>query len=175
MKHYWIAVVLALFGAAMGWQFGLQHSQQAETSVTDYSMRNLPEEPWQNLDGGQNRLTDWQGEILIINHWATWCEPCRREIPMFMAIRDQYREQGVELIGIAHDDEEAVRRYVDSMGMDYPQLLAGLGQGQKWLAQLGSNGSLPLTLVFDREGNLRARKLGLMSEQELESAIRAVL
>ena len=59
--------------------------------------------------------------------------------------------------------------------MDYPQLLAGLGQGQKWLAQLGSNGSLPLTLVFDREGNLRARKLGLMSEQELESAIRAVL
>ena len=175
MKHYWIAIVLAVFGAAMGWQFGLQHNQQTETPATDYSAHTLPEELWHNLDGGENRLSEWQGKTLIINHWATWCEPCRREIPMFMAVRDEYRDRDVELIGIAHDNEEDVRRFVDSMGMDYPQLLAGLGQGRKWLAQLGSNGSLPLTLVFDREGNLRARKLGLMSEQELQAAIKAVL
>jgi peroxiredoxin len=94
---------------------------------------------------------------------------------MFMEVQQQYAEQGVELIGIAHDDEQDVRRYVDSMGMNYPQLLAGQGAGQKWLAELGNNGSLPFTLIFDREGNLRAKKVGLMSESELRRAIESVL
>lgn len=175
MKKNLVALALAIIGAAIGWQFGLHQKENTAPTIEQYSAQTLPEGQWQNLEGGQSRLTEWQGNILIINHWATWCEPCRREIPMFMTVREQYSDQGVELIGIAHDDEDTVRRYVDSMGMEYPQLLAGMGQGQKWLAQLGSNGSLPLTIVFDRQGNLRARKLGLMSEQELHTAIKSIL
>lgn len=94
---------------------------------------------------------------------------------MFMDFRNRHRDRGLELIGIAHDNPEDVRRYVDSMGMDYPQLLAGAGKGQKWLASLGSRGSLPLTLVFDRSGALRAKKLGLMSQSELQRAVDPLL
>ncbi len=174
MNKYWVTLGLAMLGLVFGWQVGLQHNTPSQLPDSVLSAR-LPNSVWNNLDGGQNQLGDWQDTVLVVNHWATWCEPCRREIPMFMEIRNHYADQGLELIGIAHDDEDEVRRYVDSMGMDYPQLLAGKGLGQKWLAELGNNGSLPFTLVFDREGNLRAKKTGLMSEQELRKAIESVL
>jgi thiol-disulfide isomerase/thioredoxin len=175
MNKHWLTFGLAILGLSVGWQMGLHRNDIYITPDAQSAVQTLPDSYWDNLDGGQNRLSEWQGKILIVNHWATWCEPCRREIPMFMDFRQRYAEQGLELIGIAHDEKDEVRRYVDSMGMDYPQLLAGLGQGQKWLAELGSSGSLPLTLIFDREGNLRAKKLGLMSEQELSQAIEPIL
>ncbi len=165
-----IFIGLAVVGLVLGWQFGSQRTTPPDTSF-EISDNTLSDLLWDNLDDGQNRLTEWQGKVLVVNHWATWCEPCRKEIPMFMDVLAQYQTQGLELIGIAHDDKEAVRRYVDAMGMEYPQLLAGPMQGSKWLASLGSNGSLPLTLVFDRQGQLRAKKLGLMSEAQLRQAI----
>lgn len=169
-----IIIGLAVLGLALGWQLGMQRTVPTEAPA-DSSEQRLPDYSWDNLNHGQNRLTEWQGKVLVINHWATWCEPCRKEIPMFMDFLQQHKTQGLELIGIAHDDEDAVRRYVDSMGMDYPQLLAGPMQGSKWLAALGSNGSLPLTLVFDRQGQLRAKKLGLMSETQLQQAVADLL
>ena len=174
MKKYWLTISLAVLGLAIGWQAGL-HRNDISITLDTQTSTTLPDSYWPNLDGGQNQLSEWQEKVLIVNHWATWCEPCREEIPMFMEVQARYAEQGVELIGIAHDEEDEVRRYVDSMGMDYPQLLAGRGQGQKWLAELGNNGSLPFTLIFDREGNLRAKKLGRMSEQELRTAIESIL
>lgn len=171
-----LIALLAIAGLVLGWQFGLQQNGVPLAVISENpTARALPDTQWDNLLGGQNSLLEWQGKVLVVNHWATWCEPCRREIPMFMAVRAQYAEQGLELIGVAHDDEQAVRRYVDSMGMDYPQLLAGPAQGRAWLAALGSNGSLPLTLVFDRDGQLRAKKLGLMSKGELIKSISDLL
>ena len=174
MKKYWLTISLAVLGLAIGWQAGL-HRNDISVAPDTQTSATLPDSYWPNLDGGQNQLSEWHEKVLIVNHWATWCEPCREEIPMFMEVQARYAEQGVELIGIAHDEEDEVRRYVDSMGMNYPQLLAGRGQGQKWLVELGNNGSLPFTLVFDREGNLRAKKLGRMSEQELRTAVESIL
>ena len=166
---------LAILGLILGWQLGIQRSPDSSGAIDELSTQELPDYYWDNLDNGQNQLTEWRGKVLIVNHWATWCEPCRKEIPMFMDFRQRYDRQDLELIGIAHDNEEDVRRYVDTMGMEYPQLLAGPQQGSKWLASLGGNGSLPLTLVFDRQGQLRAKKLGLMSETELQQAISGIL
>jgi len=172
VKNLWFTAALAVAGLLLGWQFGLQRN---DVTTLPEASATLPDNYWSNLDGGQNQLSEWWGKVLIVNHWATWCGPCRKEIPMFMEVQQQYAGQGVELIGIAHDDEQDVRRYVDSMGMDYPQLLAGKGAGQKWLAELGNNGSLPFTLIYDREGYLRAKKVGLMSESELRRAVESVL
>lgn len=174
MRKYWLTIGLAIIGLAIGWQAGLHRNDISITPGSQASI-TLPDSYWPNLNGGQNQLGEWQNQILIVNHWATWCEPCRQEIPVFMEVQQQFDAQGVELIGIAHDDEDDVRRYVDSMGMDYPQLLAGKGLGQKWLAELGNNGSLPFTLVFDRSGKLRAKKVGRMSGQELREAIESAL
>lgn len=176
MNRNLLVFMLAIFGAVMGWQLGLkQQTSDSTTGQVEIGAHSLPDMNWPNLDGGQNRLDEWLDQVLVVNHWATWCEPCRREIPMFMDFRANHQAQGLELVGIAHDNEEDVRRYVDAMGMDYPQLLAGMGQGQKWLTALGSNGSLPLTLIYDRDGNLRAKKLGLMSESELSRAVEPLL
>ena len=175
MNRNWMIIALGALGLGVGWQLGTHQANPSIDQSAEISHQTLPDEKWDNLDGGQSQLTQWKGKVLVINHWATWCEPCRKEIPMFMDFRRQYVDQGFELIGMAHDNLENVRRYVDSMGMDYPQLLAGEIQGRKWLAALNSNGSLPLTLVFDRAGQLRAKKLGLMSETELRKAVVALL
>ncbi len=174
MMKSWTVGALALLGLVLGWQLGA-NKIPTEPKLAAESTQTLPDEVWQNLEGGETKLSDWQGQVLVINHWATWCEPCRTEIPMFMAIRQKHLAQGLEFIGIAHDDAEDVRHFVDSMGVDYPQLIADPKQGRKWLATLGSNGSLPLTLVYDRSGQLRAKKIGLMSEAELEQALAALL
>jgi thiol-disulfide isomerase/thioredoxin len=175
MLKFLLTLGLAIAGLVAGWQFGLQNSDISIQSDSSFESQTLPDSDWTNIGGGQNKLTDWQGNVLIVNHWATWCEPCRREIPMFRDFRDQHVGQGLELIGIAHDDEDDVRRYVDAMGMNYPQLLAGDGQGQKWLVELGSGGSIPLTLIFDREGRLRARKIGVLTHVELRNAVEPLL
>jgi len=171
----WLIAALAVVGLLLGWQFGQMRNSGPPVMAEQPSAQVLPDTQWQSLRGDSRSLTEWKGKVLIVNNWATWCEPCRREIPMFMEVRDQYLDQGLELIGLAHDDEESVRLYVDSMGMEYPQLLADPQQGQAWLASLGANGSLPLTLIYDREGQLRAKKLGLMSESELRRAISGLL
>jgi len=165
---------------AVAWQFTLLRDDPATKASPpklemQASAATLPDIPWDNLTGGQNRLTEWGGSVMIVNNWATWCEPCRREIPLFMDFQARYADQGVVLIGIAHDELEDVRRYSDEMGMNYPQLIAGAEQGAQWLETLGNSGSLPLTLVYDRQGRLRAKKLGLMSERELEQAVSGLL
>lgn len=174
MNQNWFIAGLAVLGLALGWQLGINKNNTSD-QFEEASSQSLPDIYWDNLDGGQNQLTEWQGNVLIVNHWATWCEPCRKEIPMFMDVRQRNASKGLELIGIAHDDDESVRRYVDSMGMDYPQLIADPVKSKKWLASLGSNGSLPLTLVYDKKGELRAKKVGLMSASELELAISSLL
>jgi len=180
MNKTWMGLTLAVAALGVAWQLSsLRDNPASDLTPPEpkqaISAQTLPDMLWDNLVGEQQRLTDWQGNVLIVNNWASWCEPCRREIPMFMDFQARYADQGVVLIGIAHDELEEVRRYVDEMGMDYPQLIADIEQGAQWLETLGNNGSLPLTLVYDRQGRLRAKKLGLMSERELEQAVSSLL
>lgn len=180
MNKTWVGLTLAVAALGVAWQLSSLRDIPSSAMTPpepewQVSAQTLPDIPWDNLVGEQQRLTDWQGDILVVNNWATWCEPCRREIPMFMDFQVRYAEQGVVLIGLAHDDLEDVRRYVGEMGMDYPQLIADAERGAKWLKILGNNGSLPLTLIYDREGQLRAKKLGLMSERELEKVVTNLL
>lgn len=166
-------IVLTVFGLGLGVYFGNQKA--ISVSDVDKAFSHLPKTSWENLDGQYNQLTDWTDKILVVNHWAPWCAPCRQEIPLFMQLRREYLDQGVEFIGIAHDSKDIVRRYVDSMGIQYPQLWAGEKQGMEWMKTLGNPGSLPMTLIYDQKGDLRAKKIGLMSSRQLTQVIETLL
>lgn len=124
-----------------------------------------------DLSGRPRRLAEWQGRVLLINFWATWCAPCREEIPLLMAARHKYAPAGVEIVGIAVDNAAKVGEYARSMAISYPVLVAE-ADGLDLMRQLGnSGGGLPYTVVTDRAGALVHRKLGALKAADLEGIL----
>lgn len=128
------------------------------------------------LDGKPAAFAGYRGRPLVVNFWARWCEPCRREIPQLVDYRRKFKDGGLEVVGIALDDKaDSVRDFAHAYGMDYPVLLAG-DQGIGLLQALGDPATgLPYTLVIDRRGKVVSRSLGPLTEAEMESAFRRAL
>jgi thiol-disulfide isomerase/thioredoxin len=128
-----------------------------------------------DLAGHTRTLAEWRGRILVLNFWATWCAPCREEIPMLMAAREKYLASGVEIVGIAIDTAAKVSEFVRQLGILYPVLLAD-AEGLDLMRGLGNQvGGLPYTVVLDRAGMPAARKLGALSFEELNSMLSGLL
>jgi thiol-disulfide isomerase/thioredoxin len=128
----------------------------------------LAQAVFRDLDGQPRRLAEWQGRALVCNFWATWCAPCREEIPLLIAARQKYGPSGIEIVGIAIDNGAKVREYAASFNISYPVLLAE-ADGLDLMRQLGNSaGGLPYTVIADRRGGLVHRKLGALKQAELD-------
>lgn len=135
----------------------------------------LREASFADLSGRPRRLSEWQGRVLVLNFWATWCAPCREEIPLLMATREKYSPNGLEIVGIAIDLAAKVGEYARSMGISYPILVAGAG-GLDLMRKLGNAaGGLPYTVFVDRRGGIAQRKLGALRRPELEAAVSKII
>lgn len=131
--------------------------------------------PMPDLAGRTRRVSDWQGKVVICNFWATWCAPCREEIPMLVDLRAQYAAQGFEVLGIAVDNAANVREFAAKYPISYPVLIAEAG-GLDLIRKLGNTaGALPFTVVLDRRGEILSRKLGILRRREIEPKIKALL
>ena len=113
-----IAAVLALGGGILARGFLSPVEQTSPTPLPDF---NLPD-----VSGNQHNISEWQGKIRVINFWATWCPPCLKEIPEFMALQKQYAAKGLQFIGIAIDDQEPVEEYLAATKINYPILIGGV-------------------------------------------------
>jgi len=124
-----------------------------------------------DLQGRMRRLAEWSGRLLVCNFWATWCAPCREEIPLLLAARTKYAGFGVEIVGIAVDNAAKVREFAGSFKIAYPVLLAG-ADGLDLMRSLGNKeGGLPYTVVADRQGKPTRRKLGALKPAELDGIL----
>ncbi len=127
------------------------------------------------LDGGSASRSSFAGRVQVLNFWAPWCAPCRREIPVLQALREEYGQDRVEVLGIALDEPDAVRNYVGEMGIDYPVLLASMSDFALMRAYGNDRDALPFTVIVDAAGRVRRRKLGEYHEADLRADIEAAL
>ena len=128
-----------------------------------------------DLNGQPQNFAQWRGKVLIVNYWATWCQPCREEMPGFSRLQDKYRDKGVQFVGISSDPPDKIIEFNKTTPVSYPLLIGDIGIMES-SAKLGNTRQgLPFTALFDRDGRLSATKLGRLSEPELERQLKELL
>lgn len=127
------------------------------------------------IDDKLQPFEQWRGKVLVVNFWATWCAPCREEIPGFIQFQQRYQANGVQFVGVAIDQKERVSPYAREMGINYPLLVGGL-ETMEFARQLGDRHSvLPFTLILDRAGNVKTVQVGLLRPEKLEILLKPLL
>lgn len=126
-----------------------------------------------DLDGKTVRLSDYRGKAVVINFWATWCPPCRHEIPWFIDLQKQYGPHGLQIIGVSMDESgpAAVKKFADAMGVNYKVVMGDPAVARSF----GSVRVLPTTIYIDRNGKIVSTVPGLISKQEIEGIIQRLL
>jgi thiol-disulfide isomerase/thioredoxin len=127
-----------------------------------------------NLAGGSKQLSDYKGKVLLLNFWATWCAPCKQEIPWFAEFADKYKADGLEVVGISVDEKgfTVVKPYVEnkSNGINYTILHDNVDLTVMYKIQL-----MPKTVLIDRDGKVAAIHNGIVEKDSFESEIKTVL
>ena len=181
-------VVISLAAAAAGyWFYSLTQSEASAPAVSVTSGAGLPaietgligqSRPDFSLPdlGGQTRhIGEWDGKVVLVNFWATWCPPCRKEMPAFVELRDQYGAQGFEIVGVAIDDPEQTQDFIDSIGVNYPILHGEVDAMQIAKAYGDRFVTLPYSVLIDREGKIRFIQPGELTKETLEAQLNALL
>ena len=171
MQKKWLfGIPLALAALAAGiWLAQARYAPQrpAASAVAALWQLHFPDER-----GREQALSQWRGQIVVLNFWASWCAPCREEIPDFVALRTQYRPKGVEFVGIAIDNQANVAQFLQHLPVDYP-ILIGEGGASSLTRQLGNpSGALPYTIVLDRDGHIVLSHLGRLPRATLDHTLR---
>ena len=128
-----------------------------------------------DVNGQVRNISEWDGKVVAINFWATWCPPCIKEIPEFVELQHKYAEQGLQFIGIALQRPEEVTEFMESTGMNYP-VLAGEMEVIKIAESYGNDiGALPYTVILNRMGQIHFVKRGPLAGTEAEAIISELL
>ncbi|OGA40882.1 MAG: hypothetical protein A3G26_03125 [Betaproteobacteria bacterium RIFCSPLOWO2_12_FULL_65_110] len=122
--------------------------------------------------GKQQSLSQWRDKILIVNFWATWCEPCRKEVPALLRVQAKYASNGVQVVGIFLDSVDKVQQFAIEYKIGYPLVMGSMGVIDLTRTLGNKTGGLPYTVILDRSGKVVKTHLGGISETELESAIK---
>jgi peroxiredoxin len=134
----------------------------------------LPDVALADVDGKPHRLTEWKGKVLVLNFWASWCPPCREEIPLLQAAHRRFGPRGLAIVGLAIDQLAPVTAFRKQSGITYPILVDDAAIALMSLYGDPSE-SLPYTVVLDRNGNIVARKLGAFHGDELDRIVEPLL
>lgn len=153
-------------------RFAQPAQQEAPASA---STSSLFAAKFTDAQGNIQRLDQWRSQVIIVNFWATWCPPCRDEMPELSELQNKYRTRGVVVLGISTDDTAKVQQFAQEAPVTYP-LLAGDSEAVDLAATLGNDRDvLPYTVVLRRDGSIAASHFGRIDRQALESALAPLL
>ncbi|WP_347985986.1 TlpA disulfide reductase family protein [Methylomonas sp. AM2-LC] len=128
-----------------------------------------------DVEGHMQPLSQWQGKVLVVNFWATWCGPCLQEIPEFIKLQTEMQQQGLQFIGLAIDETADVKAFLQDVKVNYPILLAN-DTGMNLSMQMGNIvGAIPFTVIIDQEGAVIHRQMGELSREALQALVTPLL
>jgi thiol-disulfide isomerase/thioredoxin len=132
-----------------------------------------PDFALESLDGKTMRLSDFRGKAVLLNFWATWCGPCKIEMPWFVELQKQYGADGFQIVGVAMDDasKEDISKFAKEMGVNYPILIGKEAVGD----QYGGVPALPESFLIARDGKIMDKIIGLRGKSEIEDAIKKAI
>lgn len=156
---------IALAGLlVLGWVLLRLHSSGEHMALgpaPDFSLTDLSHRPL--------RLSDYRGKVVILDFWATWCDPCKEEIPHLVGLQNKYSAQGLQVLGVSMDDSESpVRQFQQQYKMNYPVAVGNPQMADQYGGILG----LPITFVIDRKGRIVSRHIGATNPSVFEQEIR---
>jgi thiol-disulfide isomerase/thioredoxin len=169
-----IALLAGLAGVSL-WLAG-RHSQPPaiEAGPVEVSAAAIQAAQFRDGSGSPRSLGSFAGKVVVVNFWATWCTPCREEMPGFVKLQSRWRDRGVQFVGIAEDDPEKVAAFGRELGINYPLWLGDAGV-MDLSRRLGNRlGVLPHTVLLDGQGRVIESRIGIFAEPVLESRLAAI-
>src|SRR5205823_7686661 len=170
------AVVIALMIGFINFEksHSFRNSVKAASLKVDKERKAAPEFELKDADGKTVRLSDYKGKVVLLYFWATWCGPCKVEIPWFIEFQKKYADKGLQVVGISIDDTpDKLEPYVKDMKMNY-LVLQGLGHDDVQDA-FGPILGIPVTVVISRDGKICATHAGLAGKDVFENEIQSLL
>ena len=189
-KNFIIMAVVAFMAASGGYFLAKFLSPPPEATLPGPGMAAAAATPSLSADDllGQRRpdftlsdsngvpvsASDFEGDVWLVNFWATWCAPCVEEMPMLSQLQQEYAGQGVKIVGIALDDTERASQFASNMAISYP-ILVGQADVVVTGRRYGNNtGMLPFSVLIDAKGIIRWTRLGPLTREELEHQIQLI-
>jgi len=147
--------------------------KESTGSTPSVKLKNAPDFKLEKVGGGMAKLSEYKGKIIILDFWATWCPPCRKEIPDFVELQKEYGDKGLVILGISLDQnpKKALPPFMKKYKINYPILLT---DGKVDKAYGGVSG-IPTTFIIDQKGAIYKQYVGFRPKQVFESDIKALL
>ena len=165
-----IAIILAV-AAGYATYLSQQKASALAPTIAPAGLARLLATTLPDPDGKVRTIGEWKGKVLVVNFWATWCPPCRKEMPAFSRLHDKLAPKGVQFVGIGIDSPSAIKEFVLRSPVSYAILIGG-SEGLELTRALGNlTGALPHTVVIGRDGEPVFSRLGLVDEGQLEALL----
>jgi thiol-disulfide isomerase/thioredoxin len=162
-----LAALMAVCVIAAGTGFAAYRWWHAPEAAATSALR--PDLEFRDLEGRAHRLSEWNGKLLIVNFWATWCAPCLKEIPLLVDAQQKQASRGLQVVGVAMDDAEPVRQMSARLKVNYP-IMAGGTEVMSAMDQLGDTlGALPFSVLIAPDGRVLDRVSGGLKPEELSA------
>ena len=174
MKRNPLALIVVAFIVALMLYVGYHKARLPGVAGARLTQSSVaPDFSLESLDGKTIRLSDLRGKAVLLNFWATWCGPCKIEMPWFVELQNQYGSQGLQIVGVAMDDasKKDISAFAKDMGVNYPILIGKESVGD----QYGGVPALPESFLIARDGKIVDKIIGLRGKSEIEDAIKKAL
>jgi thiol-disulfide isomerase/thioredoxin len=171
----WVVIaIVGLAGLAAGIYFGLDRGSPTPGSAP-MAAAALNGVALPDAEGKEQRIDQWRGKVVVVNFWATWCAPCREEMPEFIKAQNELGPKGLQIVGIAVDQQDKVRQFATEIGLNYPALVGGFGAMELSRALGNTVMALPFTVILDRKGSIVHTQLGILKPDKLHAVVKQLL